>query len=241
MSKVRWMETLPSEGRGWTWLASALVMVLVLVAAEGWARQTQYTSAQTTARVMGVVRLERPGSAGPSESRRPTKGAQRKENQTQPRKEKTDPSLSSVETTVQTTVQPTAQHKGIGSKVRKTKETLSSSPESLASSSTSAQAVVASARQVSPQQLDAGFRQIAGAPPRYPRQARRAGVAGEVQLELQIATTGMVERVHISDEPVGWGFGEEVRRAYLAARFSPPTVAGQPVRVRWIKTLRFQP
>ena len=99
----------------------------------------------------------------------------------------------------------------------------------------------ASARVVTPVQLDPGFRQVAGRSPRYPMGARRAGVVGEVQMELEIAPNGLVDRVEIVQETSGWGFGEAVRLAYLAARFSPPTMAGKPVRVRWRRTLRFSP
>jgi TonB family protein len=99
----------------------------------------------------------------------------------------------------------------------------------------------AGGRVVNAQALDPGFRLVAPIQPRYPAVAQRLGRPGVVELELEVAPDGRVATVRIVAETPGWGFGAATREAYAAARFSPPTVRGEPVRVRWRKTLRFRP
>lgn len=94
---------------------------------------------------------------------------------------------------------------------------------------------------MSGQELDAGFALRTGGRPRYPARARRLGRSGTVRLELLVNTDGSVARVRVREESTGWGFGAAARKAFSMARFTPPTVAGNPVRVLWRKTLRFQP
>jgi TonB family protein len=102
-------------------------------------------------------------------------------------------------------------------------------------------AAPAGGRLVTAQALDPGFRLVAPIQPRYPAVAQRLGRPGVVELELEVAPDGRVATVRIVAETPGWGFGAATREAYAAARFSPPTVRGEPVRVRWRKTLRFRP
>jgi len=96
-------------------------------------------------------------------------------------------------------------------------------------------------RLVSVQTLDPGFRMLARVQPRYPEAARRLGRPGTVQVELEVAPDGRVTRIAVADESPGWGFGAAAREAYGHARFSPPRLHGEPVRVRWRRTLHFRP
>jgi protein TonB len=96
-------------------------------------------------------------------------------------------------------------------------------------------------RLVAERHLDAGFRLAAPVAPAYPETARRLGRPGRVQVELEVAPDGTVTGLDVRDEVPGWGFGAAARAAFARARFTPPTVNGEPVRVRWRKTLRFVP
>lgn len=91
------------------------------------------------------------------------------------------------------------------------------------------------------QRLDAGFSLVAPVAPAYPPAARRARRPGTVHLELEVAPDGTVSALQVDAQPAGWGFAEAARTAYARARFTPPTVDGQPVRVRWRRTLHFRP
>lgn len=91
------------------------------------------------------------------------------------------------------------------------------------------------------QTLDAGFRLMTPVEPRYPEQARRLGRAGTVRLELDIGPDGQVTRITVQDASPGWGFGAAARAAFAHARFTPPRLHGEPVRVRWRRTLHFRP
>ena len=104
-----------------------------------------------------------------------------------------------------------------------------------------APAVPPPARLVRSDELDAGFRLLAPVSPAYPERARRLARPGLVELELEVAADGRVTRIDVLAESRGWGFGAEARRAFAAARFTPPTVAGRPVRVLWRRTLHFRP
>jgi TonB family protein len=97
------------------------------------------------------------------------------------------------------------------------------------------------ARLVRSDELDAGFRLVAPVRPSYPVRARRLARPGLVELEVEVAPDGRVARIEVLAESRGWGFGAEARRAFAAARFTPPTVAGRPVRVLWRRTLHFRP
>jgi TonB family protein len=58
---------------------------------------------------------------------------------------------------------------------------------------------------------------------------------------VEIEATGSVARVTVLDETGRWGFGAAAQRAYAAARFTPPRIAGRPVRVVLRKTIEFEP
>ncbi len=60
-------------------------------------------------------------------------------------------------------------------------------------------------------------------------------------LEIEVAPDGRVAKVAVVRESKGWGFGAAARRAFANAVFTPPRVAGRPVRVLWRKTLHFRP
>lgn len=92
-----------------------------------------------------------------------------------------------------------------------------------------------------PAELDAGFRLMEPVLPDYPERARRLARGGEVRVELAVEPDGSVSEVKVAASPSGWGFGRAARSAYREARFSPPTVGGQAVRVVWRKTLLFRP
>jgi TonB family protein len=96
-------------------------------------------------------------------------------------------------------------------------------------------------RLVGEQALDPGFGLVAPVEPRYPPAARRLQRAGTVRVELEVAPDGSVTRLLAHEDTPGWGFGTATREAFARARFSPPTVNGEPVRVRWLKTVHFRP
>ena len=100
---------------------------------------------------------------------------------------------------------------------------------------------VAQAPLVGSAELDAGFRLVRVPTPLYPRRALRLRRPGEVRLEVEVGPGGKVLQVAVLEETGQWGFGTAAREAYREARFSPPTLRGQPVRVRWQRTLLFRP
>jgi len=94
---------------------------------------------------------------------------------------------------------------------------------------------------VTQEHLDPGFRLLKPVSPRYPTGAWQRRLSGRVRLAVEVDDRGAVRQVTILEETRGWGFGDAARAAYSSARFTPPTRQGQPVRVRWLKTLEFQP
>lgn len=99
----------------------------------------------------------------------------------------------------------------------------------------------APAQPVDAEALDAGFRLLSRGPLTYPSRARRLSRGGEARVEVAVDPAGRVSGVTVLHETRGWGFGDAAREAYAQARFTPPTVGGRPVHVRWRKTLRFKP
>ena len=94
---------------------------------------------------------------------------------------------------------------------------------------------------VAQEQLDPGFRLLAPVRPRYPAGAWQRRLPGRVRLAVEVDDLGQVAKITVLEETQGWGFGEAAQAAYATARFSPPRRQGAPVRVRWLKTLVFQP
>ncbi len=75
-------------------------------------------------------------------------------------------------------------------------------------------------------------------PPKYPPDARKAGIMGEVVADLVIDETGAVRDVLIKESP-----SDDLSAAAIEAleqwRFAPATMDGDPVAVRYIVTIRF--
>jgi protein TonB len=63
----------------------------------------------------------------------------------------------------------------------------------------------------------------------YPPEARKAGLEGDVVLQLHIDERGQVVAVKVLSGP-GMGLEEAAKRAARAFRFSPATADGEPVR-----------
>ncbi len=94
---------------------------------------------------------------------------------------------------------------------------------------------------VGPESLDAGFGLASAVHPAYPAAALAQGRGGRARIEVEIEPSGSVARVRILDETGRWGFGAAAQRAYASARFTPPRLAGRPVRVVLRKTIEFEP
>lgn len=75
--------------------------------------------------------------------------------------------------------------------------------------------------------------------PRYPSNARRAGVAGAVVVRGIVRRDGSIDNVEvIKDLP--YGLGEEARRAVSRWRFRPATYRGEPIDVYYTVTVNFK-
>ena len=249
MSKERWLEKLPNENAALRWGISVFVALAFAVFLEGWARKEAPVAVQPPGEVMGVVRLAAviPAETRPPQERGITQAppgeSDSKLKMASDRSEHVIASklkMPEVQEIPEKNADeepskpaPASQLEPWAPPNQDSENNIHPAPEPVNS--------VAVSRLVSPRQLDVGFRLVSGGNPHYPERARRASVAGEVYLELEIDPTGQVERLSISGKPTGWGFDEAVREAYIAARFTPPTVEGLPVRVRWLKKLRFSP
>ena len=75
--------------------------------------------------------------------------------------------------------------------------------------------------------------------PRYPSNARRAGVAGAVVVRGIVRRDGSIDNVEvIKDLP--YGLGDEARRAVSRWRFRPATYRGEPIDVYYTVTVNFK-
>jgi TonB family protein len=73
----------------------------------------------------------------------------------------------------------------------------------------------------------------------YPDAARRAGIEGDVRLELVVSAEGEVLEVRVV-RPAGNGFDEVAERLVRRFRFRPATSAGRPVPARIPWTYKFR-
>jgi TonB family protein len=73
----------------------------------------------------------------------------------------------------------------------------------------------------------------------YPEGARRAGLEGDVRLELVVSEAGEVVEVRIV-RPAGNGFDEVAARLVRRFRFRPATSGGRPVPARIPWTYKFR-
>ncbi len=72
---------------------------------------------------------------------------------------------------------------------------------------------------------------VAPVEPEYPQEARDAGLAGEVMLEIEISETGEVADAIVTT-PAGHGFDEAALAAARKLSFTPAEIDGRPARVR---------
>lgn len=70
---------------------------------------------------------------------------------------------------------------------------------------------------------------IAGAPPRYPEWARRAGIEAVVTLRFVVTVEGEVRDIKVHKIEGDERFGEEAVKAVADWRFDPATKGGKPV------------
>lgn len=73
----------------------------------------------------------------------------------------------------------------------------------------------------------------------YPDAARRAGIEGDVRLELVVSEDGEVQEVRVV-RPAGNGFDEVAARLVRRFRFRPATSGGRPVPARIPWTYKFR-
>jgi protein TonB len=75
----------------------------------------------------------------------------------------------------------------------------------------------------------------------YPAIAKRAGIEGQVYLELFIDSRGQVQRINILREnPENRGFGEAAAAAFRGLSCKPAEANGRPVAVRYRYPVRFR-
>jgi len=74
----------------------------------------------------------------------------------------------------------------------------------------------------------------------YPEMARRAGIIGNVFLELFVDANGKIRKISILKEnPVGYGFADAAVSAFDGVACVPAKVDGQAVAVRFRYPIRF--
>ena len=96
--------------------------------------------------------------------------------------------------------------------------------------------------QVGPKTLSGGVlngKAIALPSPEYPTAVRAAKVFGTVEVEIVVGTSGEVISARaISGNPL---LREAAEKAARAAKFSPTTLSGQPVKIKGVLTYEFVP
>jgi TonB family protein len=75
--------------------------------------------------------------------------------------------------------------------------------------------------------------------PRYPTEARRAGVAGAVVIRGIVRRDGTIDNVEILKD-LPYGLGEAAREAVSRWRFRPATYRGEPIDVYYTVTVNFR-
>ncbi len=102
-----------------------------------------------------------------------------------------------------------------------------------------------SERQLQPlvhlRRLDTGFRLLREVRPHYPAEARWRKISGWARLELLVNNEGQVVRIALLEKSGSVGFGRSALEAWGKARFTPPTMEGRAVRVRWRQMVYFRP
>ncbi|MET0384874.1 MAG: energy transducer TonB, partial [Polyangiales bacterium] len=74
--------------------------------------------------------------------------------------------------------------------------------------------------------------------PAYPSQAREAGIAGKVRVELKVDASGRVVSARVL-EGLGHGLDEAALEAARTARFEPATLCGAPTETSFVIGMRF--
>lgn len=74
---------------------------------------------------------------------------------------------------------------------------------------------------------------------RYPPRALRERVEGIVYVQLYIDSHGIVKKVEILKEPVGYGFGDAAREAMIGVRCTPGKIDNRSVAVVFRYPIRF--
>lgn len=93
-------------------------------------------------------------------------------------------------------------------------------------------------RSRTPTTLDRPPRLLKSVSPRYPEEARKAGVEGTVRLEITVDETGKVVETRVLGTPDGLLIDASVK-AVSQWVFAPHTVSGEPVKVRFVQPVRF--
>lgn len=76
-------------------------------------------------------------------------------------------------------------------------------------------------------------------PPKYPEEARKAGVAGMVRCLLTIDENGEVARIDFLETPGDYGFEREIRKAVSQWKYKPAEMDGVPVRQKIEQPFQF--
>ena len=100
--------------------------------------------------------------------------------------------------------------------------------------------VYGAGKQASILQVDRAPSKIAGASPRYPQWARRAGLEAVVTLRFIVAADGTVRQIKIHDIEGDERFGAEAAKAVATWRFEPATQAGKPVACWCFQKVNFK-
>lgn len=93
-------------------------------------------------------------------------------------------------------------------------------------------------RSQTPTALDRPPRLLKSVSPRYPEDARKAGVEGTVRLEITVDEMGKVVETRVLGTPDGLLIDAAVK-AVNQWVFAPHTVSGKPVKVRFVQPVRF--